>query len=53
MVLQQAPKKSAVWGYADLDMVGSQVKATISTGEDSQVNSTYSTLVKKGKYMIY
>ncbi len=53
MVLQQAPKKSAVWGYADLDKVGSQIKANISTGDDNQVHNTYSAVVRKGKYVIY
>ena len=50
MVLQQAPKKSIVWGYADTEHIGKVVTIRL-LAVDSTHESTYKTTVEKGMYI--
>ena len=47
MVLQQAPKKSTVWGYTNTTDMGKIVDIVL-TSEDGSHKSTYKTTVVKG-----
>ena len=46
-MLQQAPKKSTVWGYADTEHIGKVVTARL-LAVDGTHESTYKTTVEKG-----
>ena len=48
MVLQQAPKMSVVWGYADITDV-SQTVSIVLISNDGTHKSTYETIVLPGK----
>ncbi len=47
MVLQQAPKKATVWGYADIKHLGSKVKVSVLSRGKTFVKK-YQTEIKKG-----
>ena len=48
MVLQQEPKRSVVWGYADITDV-SQTVSVVLISSDGTHKSTYETVVNPGK----
>ena len=47
MVLQQAPKRYTIWGYAGIDHFGSEVKVVLSKTSDTVLQTKTST-VRKG-----
>ena len=49
MVLQQAPKKCIIWGYADTGDIGKTLKVVLSAN-DGFHTSTHQTSIKPGKY---
>ena len=49
MVLQKAPQRATVWGYASADDVNSVVKVQLISLADFSVVSTHQTTIKSGK----
>jgi len=49
MVLQKAPQRATVWGYASADDIGSYVTVQLISGRDLTVVSTHKATIKAGK----
>ena len=49
MVLQRAPQRATVWGYASADDVGSNVTVQLISERDLAVVSTHQVTIKAGK----
>ena len=53
MVLQKAPQRATVWGYAGADDVGSLVTVQLISGLDLSVVSTHQATIKAGKQFLF